>query len=149
MGRNRENSNIAIAMLEQWQFDKSIKIISYFETTNNIFVNCSLYKIFITSFCWHPYWCEKWVMYVRILLLISDSFQVTYSIKFLSKSIHIWMCFLNSHKDLRKDRRQKDIKAEFFVRCRRLFIISPQFYILKLYKHLYKFLPKSVYKWIC
>ena len=40
MGRNRENSNIAIAIFEILPFLKGKKIISHFDGSNNIFSEC-------------------------------------------------------------------------------------------------------------
>ena len=42
MGRNREKSNIAIAILEKIPFLKGNNNINYFDGSNNIFVDCIL-----------------------------------------------------------------------------------------------------------
>jgi len=43
MGSNREKSNIAIAILEKLTLLKVTKIILYFDGSNNIFVDCTIY----------------------------------------------------------------------------------------------------------
>ena len=44
MGKNREKSNIAIAILEKLPFLKA-NIISHFDGSNNIFTDCMSYDI--------------------------------------------------------------------------------------------------------
>ena len=51
MGSHREKSNIAIAILEKLPFSKGTKIISHFDGSNNIFVDCTYNNILQTEAC--------------------------------------------------------------------------------------------------